>query len=189
MGLFRWIRSKLPGGDRLDFYSPGEQLIYSFFNGRDIVRADPMTLYKRVAARGGDLDAARKVAVSTLLKPADVSKAHDDVIRYIREIFDLPAPKGLDCTGTLTEEDCVGLLDHFYTFVGVKKKGPSPTPTPAAGTSGATPSSSAAAQATPSSSPSGSADSASSTENPAPSPSASPSPSDSSPPETVTGSP
>ena len=188
MGLFSWLRSKV-SGDRPDFYSPGEKLIYSFFNGKEVVHADPMSLYKRVAARGGDLDTSRKVARSQLMKPADVAKAHDDVIRYIREIFDLPVPKGLDCTDTLTEEQCVDLLDHFYMFVGVKKNSVNPTPMPAGETLGASPSSSGDAPATPSSSASGSAASENSTEKVEPPPSPSPSPSVSSLPETVIGTP
>ncbi len=173
MGLLTWL---FGGGERFDIYHPKERLIYQYFNGKRMVHADPMVLYKRVAARGGDLEVASKVASSPLLKVTDKAKAHDDVVRYVREIFQLETPNGLECAGCLTETECVDLMDHFYTFVGHEKKNTNPGPTPSAATSASTPSPPDAAPPTGSSSDSGSAGNESSTASPGPSPSAPSSP-------------
>ena len=103
-------------------YTDRERKIFRFFDGKRVRAVDPIELYKRVSAKAGDIEAVQKIATSKLLKREVTNKAHDDLVRYVREIFELEAPKGLDCEGCLVEAECVELLDYFYMFVGAMKK-------------------------------------------------------------------
>ncbi len=190
MNPLDWLKSLLGRGeDRYDAFSPSDRLIYHFWDGRKTVHADPMLLYKRLAAKGADIEVVSKVAASTLVKDEDRRKAHDDLVRYVRDVFMLPGPDGVDCVGCLTEPQCVELLDHFYTFVGAVKKKPNPTPIPPAETSAPTPSSSGESLPTTKPSDSGSTAAAPKTDSPESSPSECRSPSEVSPRPSTTSSP
>lgn len=142
MGLLRWVKSWFASDqERYDIYKPQERLIFSYWNGAKQIEADPMVLYKRVSAKGGDIETVQKIATSTLIKQEIAIKAHDDLVRYIREIFALPKPAGdgIDCTGCLTEPQCIDLLDAFYIFTGAQKKSTSQTQISAKETSAPTP--------------------------------------------------
>lgn len=179
---WNWIKSFWPKRsdnlDRFGLYHPREREIYEYFDGDKIVKADPMVLYKRVMAKGPEIAIDMSVARSPL-KAA--GKAHDDLIRKIRDIFNV---KPLD-VGGLTEQETMDLFDDFLIYVDAVKKNTTPPPTSQEGTLPPTspstaPSgdgSSALDPPSPSSSDSGSASNGSSTDTPPPSPTEQPLPS------------
>lgn len=103
-------------------YKLEDRKIYQYFNGTEEVRMDPMVLYKRFAAVSQELAVNSRVAGTTMTGAA---KAHEDMIRQIRNIFDL---KPFD-QGGLTEAEAVELLDHFVMFCETVKKNSSPLQT------------------------------------------------------------
>jgi hypothetical protein len=131
-------------------------MIFRFWNGTEWVDADPMILWKRLAEKGADLEIASKVAAS---ESKDAMKAHGDVVRYVRDVFDLKKPEGLSAKGVLTETECLDLLDSYHMFCGANKKKENPTPTSATATSPVTAPTSDAVPPTPNGSVSGCADS------------------------------
>ena len=160
-----WFRK-----NRGDLYRPGERLIYSYFNGQKIVRADPLRLYKRVMEYGPELSINLKVAKSPM---KDADKCHTDAVKRCREIFDVKPVED----GGLTELETIDLLDHFLLYTQALKKNTKNSPTDVE-----SPSLLASEQPTDASQPtanlpdSGSTASASSTAPPEPSPTVPPSP-------------
>lgn len=110
MAWFSW-----KGRSKDDVFKLSERKIYSYFNGKEMIKADPLALYKKVAEVGPSLSIDIKVAKSP---SKDATKAHNSLIQQIREIFDVPSFKD----GGLTEAELQALLDHFLTYCeGVKK--------------------------------------------------------------------
>lgn len=169
--FFSWLRSLLPARTRGDVYRPRERLIYSYWDGAKVVRADPMVLYQRVMERGPELSIDIKVATSP---SKGAAAAQSGAVDKIRTAFGL---KPFDGENGLTELEVFALLDHFLEFAEGLKKNSSPTVTSAAGTSATTPPSSAAAPPTPSTSASGSTAAGPPTGPPTPTTGAVPSPS------------
>ena len=168
--FLKWLIARLePLPD--DVYRPDERLIYAYFDGRTIIRADPLALWRRIAEIGPTLAIDIKVATSPLSKaPA----AEANAINKIREIFAIKPKDGLDCTGTLSDDQVAELLDHFMTAQAALKKNSRSTPTPSKpATEPPGEATSPASSATGSTSATGSAANASSTGEPASSPSAS----------------
>lgn len=109
--MFGWLRRR--GGTNA--YYPGEMQIYSYFDGKQVVRADPMTLYKRVMEVGPELAIDIKVANSV---SRDANKAHEGLLKKIRTIFNV---RPLE-EGGLTEVATANLLDHFLIYTETVKK-------------------------------------------------------------------
>lgn len=102
-------------GDTLEFYKPKERIIYSYWNGSQIVKADPMTLYKRVMDHSQELSAEMKVSNSP---SKDASSSHTSLVKKVRDIFNvLPLEEG-----GLSELETLQLLDHFMTYTNAVKK-------------------------------------------------------------------
>lgn len=108
--------------DRYDIYQPAERLIFEFFDGSKVVKADPMRIYKRIMACGTELSTDQKLAVSP---SKDAVKGHENMLKKIREIFDI---KPLE-EGGLTEFETAELLDSFLLYAHMIKKNSSPTTT------------------------------------------------------------
>lgn len=183
--MFAWLtdlfRRKPPSGEEfsLTLYKPLERVIYEYFDGEKIIKADPMVLHKRVHEKGSDLAGDLKEAQSQLKTNV---QGHDKAVKKIREAFRLKPFE----EGGLTEYEVLELLDHYLVFEMVQKKTARTPATSQAATSSTTPPSSEGSQTTPSTSGSGSAATESSTGTPTPSPSGPASPSESSNPDTTT---
>lgn len=158
--MFGWLRGLFRREDAFDLYRPKDRLIYSYFDGQRVVKADPMVLHKRLMEVGPDLSVEMKVAAS---ESKDAATYHGKLIERIRKIFDV---KTLT-EGGLGEVETTELLDHFLTYCGRIKKKDSPPPTSPGATSPPSASSPVANPATPSSSPSGSTANASPNVSPA----------------------
>jgi hypothetical protein len=161
-----WLLNRFARDDQYEVYRPKERLIYSYFDGKNIVHADPISTYKRLMAVGPELSVRIKLANS----PSNAAgQAHEELLRDIRKVFGV---KALD-EGGLTEIETVDLLDHFLIYCARVKKKQNPWPMPSTPTA-ASPTTSAAGPATANSSGSGSVENASPTGVPPPSPSESP---------------
>lgn len=175
--IWQWFASwftKTPAlpQESFDLYFPSEREIYTYSpDGIHLRKVDPLPIYKRIMAIGPELSVDIKVSKSPM---KDASKAHDEAIRKIREVFDLVP---LD-QGGLTEQEAMDLLNHFLAYCDYIKKNssqyqtspattssPISPPSPPSGDAGST-----HAPATMSSSDSGSTDKDSSTAMPVPSP-------------------
>lgn len=123
MRVFNWIRSLFRRqSDPFDVYSPQERLIYTFWNGKERIKADPIVLYKRVMARGPELSVHIKVSVSP---SKNAVTAHENMLEIIRGVFLIPKPAGgspLSCEDTLTEVELLTLFDHFMLYAERLKK-------------------------------------------------------------------
>lgn len=166
--LWKWIRRLFsPASDAI--YRPYERLIYSYWDGKANVRADPLVLYKRLMDVGPELSAAMQL--STSISKSAV-KGHDDMVGKIRGIFRVePLEKG-----GLSELETVLLLDHFLVYCeGVKKNSRTSATTP--NVTAASINTSVESPPIPNTSDSGSTENAPSTDGPDQPPSVSPSPS------------
>ena len=174
MRFWNWLRSKfIPSQPQADevapLYSEEEQGIFSYFDGKQLVRADPMVLHRRLAAYGADLEIDLQVADSPMKDaPAALQKA----LKKIRDAFELPAPtndlKAPD-EGCLTEAGVLVVFNRFIAFCNDIKKNWRPLQTPPAAEPIASLSSTAENPHTPNTSDSGSTANESSTDSPGPS--------------------
>ena len=105
-----------PKLDDLTIFKAGEMLIYTYDKGGEIVKADPMVLFKRMAEKIMELDVDIKVALSGM-KDSDV--AYNKALEKIRWIFEV---QPFDGTKGLTEVETFKLLDHFIYFTDSTKK-------------------------------------------------------------------
>jgi hypothetical protein len=183
MFIISWIKSFFqPKKQDFDYstYKPEEQLIYSYWNGKDQIKADPLVLYKRMLDIRPELNADLKCAGSPL---KDASKFHDEAVKKINKIFDIKPYS----EGGLTQIDTMDLFNHFLIFTeGVKKNG-SQTQTSQKEISPTTKSLSEESPPIQNTSDSGSTEKEPVTEKQMPSQQPSESPSASVPPETTTG--
>lgn len=128
MSFFAWIKSFFSRPttnqppERLDFYQPKDRLIFHYFNGKEIVKADPVILYKRMMEKGPSLSVNLKVANSPM---KDADTAYGKAVGEVREIFALPTPKDdlraieEEC---LTQVEAIELLDFFLAYCNDIKK-------------------------------------------------------------------
>ena len=124
-GLFRKKKNGTHGA-----WAPAERLIYEYFDGDKLRKADPMPLYQKVLARRAELRAAWETA--TLAVPNDFSeKAQRDLVNGSREVFSLPklGPNDeveYEADGkqvkTLSDMECLSLLNDFLVFTEHVKK-------------------------------------------------------------------
>jgi hypothetical protein len=161
--------------DSYEVYSLSDRSIYKYFDGEKLVSVDPMVLYKKLQAVRPELNLDIKLANSVLLKWEEKSKAHNAMIKKIRDIFVL---KSFEENG-LTETESVELLDHFLVYCEGVKKNSSPSQTSQTETLPSSECSTEDPSDTSNSSESGSTESESSTAEQEPSPSEVPSPKES----------
>lgn len=153
-----------------DIYRAKERLIYQYWDGERIIKADPQVLFKRIMEHGPELSIDLKVGRSTL---KGAKESHDRALQTIRTAFEIKAPdpsKPLDCSNVLTELEVERTLDDFLSWVDKLKKKLPTTPTPVEAALPNTESSSAASPPTANGLASGSTATAVSTEQPTPSP-------------------
>lgn len=159
--LWQWLISWFVR-DSFEVYKPSERLIYKYWDGGQIVHADPMVIYKRLMEVKGDLEGDLAVAES---QHSDAPKCQEMALAKLRKIFDL-VPLTTDGKNGLTTTETLALFDHFMTFCGRLKKNLSSTRTPAVETSAVSVTSLAKSPPTPKPSVSGSIDNGQSIEKP-----------------------
>lgn len=168
-----WIRSwwekKPPAPEpevyRYDLYHPQDRLIYSYWDGKEERRVDPMSVYKKMMEVGQEISTARKVARSP---SKDARKMHDRMIELIRGVFDVTPYE----EGGLSETETTDLLDHYLIYLEWVKKNSGMSTTTPEETSPSTPSPTSASEEDPTfsnTSDSGSSDDGPKTEPPGPS--------------------
>jgi hypothetical protein len=101
--------------EKLDVYKPTERLLYSYFDGTKMVKADPLVLYKKMMDIGPELSINIKISSSPM---KEAGKAYADMVEQIRGIFGI---KILE-EGGLTELETAALLDHFLVYCDTVKK-------------------------------------------------------------------
>jgi hypothetical protein len=169
--MFGWLRNLFAGRNTLDTWNPKERLLFHYFDGKKMIHADPMVVYKSFMEVGPELKADIDVVnFPTPIK--GVEKAHEGMITKIRKIFQVETLEN----GGLTEIEVTDLLDKFLNYCDAVKKNGKPLPTLPATSVPSAPSS-GGSQPTPNSSASGSTAAAPSTSVPPPSPSVPASPS------------
>lgn len=103
--------------DDFSIYNPKERLIYKYWNGKELVVADPMTLYKKVMDVGPELAINFQLAKSA---SKDAKEGHNSLISSIRNVFNVQSledtPEGLGQTETMM------LLNHFLAYCNRLKK-------------------------------------------------------------------
>lgn len=110
-------------------FSPRQRLIYRYFDGKREVWADPVALFKRVAAAGPELLIDLKVSQSA---SKDAEAAYVNALAKVREIFHLPPPVSDAEVGeaALSSVEVVELFNHFMAYCGDVKKNSATTATP-----------------------------------------------------------
>lgn len=114
--MISWFGKKK---ESFDIYQPKERLIYSYFNGKVLVKADPIILYKKIMDCGPELHTDLKIANTELpIKPKEKIDAHNNAIEKVKIIFNLESLS----EGGLSQLETIDLLDHFLTYCDQLKK-------------------------------------------------------------------
>ncbi len=127
--LFNWIKSLFSSAPKAEenysLYKPSERLIYQYFDGKQIVHADPITLYKRLADVGTDLSMDIIESESPMKGAAE---AREKVLTKIKWIFSVKSYED----GGLTFVELYGLFEHFMLYTQQIKKNLKRSPTQSA---------------------------------------------------------
>jgi hypothetical protein len=115
---------KIPSDEEI--YKPKERFIFKYWNGQKVIYADPMILYKRVVEKWADLSVDLTLAHSN---HSEAPKGHTLAIDKVRKIFNVDSPEDIEVKRTLSDNECLQLLDNFLIFVGELKKNSSPSQT------------------------------------------------------------
>ena len=124
--LWRWLCSwfkktepleLVQNGERLDIYKPVKRLIFSYFNGHDMVQADPMTLYRKLVMQGVDIKKNLQ-AFHEAQTEADAVNAHLELVNQVNLAFGLKPYE----EGGLTSIETLACWDQFLKFVGFTNK-------------------------------------------------------------------
>lgn len=111
------IKEEKKEDDDFSIYHPKERLIYKYWNGKELVAADPMTLYKKVMDVSAELAIHFSVAKS---QSKDAKDAHENLIETVRKVFGVKSleetPEGLGQT------ESISLLNHFLAYCNRLKK-------------------------------------------------------------------
>ena len=120
--------------DDLGFYQPKEREIYRYFNGTEVISADPLTLYKRVIDKADDLDS--NIKALNFPNYNGVTECHNKLVEDLRVVFGVKSVE----EGGLTETEVEHLLTHFLNYCDTVKKNWSIIPIPSKATLGSMPS-------------------------------------------------
>ncbi len=96
--------------------------IYTYFNGTEMVKADPMVLFKKWMERAGDLDGDFAII---RVGQMGADEAYEKALGRIRAIFDI---KPL-VDGGLDEDSTFDLFYHFIRYIEEVKKNLKSLPT------------------------------------------------------------
>lgn len=106
-----------------DVYYPTDRLVYSYWNGSELIKVDPLTLYKRFIKRGPEIDKLRSKALE---QTEEGVKAHSDLLVILRELFNLKPME----EGGLSEIETLEAFDHFFTYCASFRPAPVTPPKP-----------------------------------------------------------
>lgn len=144
--MLAWLRSWWRRwSERPDVFHPSERFIYTYFDGKEDRRVDPLELYSKVIANWNVLRTDSNIAQSKLSAEVKLGnsgktiaqQAYENLLAKIREIFGV-APLAKD--SGLTERETLDLFDHFLVYVErIKKNSPDLPTTPNATESESTP--------------------------------------------------
>ena len=140
--LLKWILVKLenpapstvvteePKKDSLDdlaIFHVDDMQIYVYHNGSEVIKADPMTLFKRVSERMSEIQADIQLICMPAMKGWEnkIDEAYQHALKCIREVYNV---KPLE-EGGLTEQKTFELHNHFLRFVFDVKKNSSQSQT------------------------------------------------------------
>lgn len=111
--MLNWLRSKLINHRRA---------IYSYFDGQQVRKADPMVLHRSLMSHP-------EFDLATHPQLIDESPEDRDItLNATRDVFGVKAFDGLTGEG-LTEEETINLLWGFVSYCNSKKKRTNPSPT------------------------------------------------------------
>jgi hypothetical protein len=120
--MFGWFKKKKPDPvsdlalSDLATYKPSERVIFEYWNGKDIVREDPLVLYERFMKHYAELKVEIQVAESPSKNAAEMQLA---ALERIQDIFKV---KSLGGDGGLTRTETMDLLGRFMDYVTTVKK-------------------------------------------------------------------
>ena len=138
-----------PTESRWDVYKPRQRLIWSYYNGERLVQADPLVLWKQIMAVAPALDIDFKVSQSV---SRNAETAHKALVQRIRDIFHIKSLENdFEVVNTLTDAECIDLLNKFLSYCGWVKKNSSNSVTTATATSPPTDSPTSAGESPPTS--------------------------------------
>lgn len=126
--MFAWFWNLFRRRDiGIDYYHPGERLIYRYFNGEKTVFADPLVIYAAIVAKSDEMSREINALKTDFGSQAnDITKdAHDSLVAKVRKIFDI---KPWDGEKGLTERESLDLFDHFLIYKERLKKNSSTPP-------------------------------------------------------------
>lgn len=110
-----------------DLFRPSERRIYRYFDGKDVVHADPMVLWSKLMEKAPELNIDLALARSV---SKEREKGRRGAVSKVRGVFDVLPYDGGTKTG-LTDAECMMLMSHFMDYMGaVKKNGQDPPTSP-----------------------------------------------------------
>ncbi len=118
--------------DKLDYYHPGERLIYTFFAGKKTMRFDPVVIEKRMKKYLNDLRPELTLANS---QHSEAQLGQDRVLAIVRDIFEVKALEREPDGDGLTELETMWLFDHYIIYNESVKKNWRQSPTSPTATS------------------------------------------------------
>lgn len=119
--MFQWLKNLFKKrGSGLDYYHPEERRIYSYFDGEKVRKVDPLPLYSKYLAKEPVIYANLKTLSFKGVDERFFKEAEASLVGIVRETFSLrqlvngeEIPEG----GTLTNSECLVLLDHFVLYM------------------------------------------------------------------------
>lgn len=135
--MFGWFKKKEKRGTGEDWFRPQDRTIYKFFDGESVRKVDPKPIHTKLLAKRNEISADYKTAVFEI--PNEFTeKAEISFYKTVRELFNLP-PLGPDyrveyqvdgkTVKTLSDAECLAVLDDFILFVETVKKNIPQSPT------------------------------------------------------------
>lgn len=120
--MFGWLKNMFrKRGSGLDYYHPEERLIYTYFDGEVDRSVDPAPLHEAILAKKELIYADFKTMDFGDEKFGPIAEAR--LTKTIREVFGLkPLGENFSAKGTLTNGECLVLIDHFLLYVDEKIK-------------------------------------------------------------------
>lgn len=110
-----------------DFWQPEKRTIYRYYNGVEVVAADPLRLQSGMASYDG-LDVAFKIISGS--DTAQSIEMVQDVAAHVRLVFGVGEIKETQSGPVgLTDQECLELLGHFFRFCASLKKNVPASPT------------------------------------------------------------
>lgn len=113
-------------------YKPRERLIYRYFNGSEVVAADPFPLQMGLLEKEG-LDQDLKIMSSQSIPLTGENGTLGtvvEIVNHVRKVFQVEPYKNANGKESgLTDKECLELLGHFFGWLMTQKKSMPDSPT------------------------------------------------------------